>query len=84
MKMLKWSYSKRNHIRASFDSYPNTLIIFRRIKGFYFAYTMDWSAVDPAVSKADLERMELLLNRELGSEDEYLARKSSNISEENE
>ncbi|PLT31535.1 hypothetical protein [Peribacillus deserti] len=76
MNLLRWSYSKRNHIRASFDSYPNTLVIFRRIRGYYFAYTMDWSPDDPTVSKEDLENMELLLNRELGSEVEYLARRS--------
>ncbi|WP_409290244.1 hypothetical protein [Peribacillus sp. SCS-37] len=74
MKMIKWSYSKRNHIRASFDHYPNTLFIFRRIRGYYFAYTMDWSGEDPPVSKEDLEKMELLLNRELGCEEQYLAR----------
>ncbi|WP_026694545.1 hypothetical protein [Peribacillus kribbensis] len=76
MELIKWSYSRRNHIKASFSSHPDTKIIFRRIRGFYFAYGMEWSDLDPSVKKEDLEQMELLLNRELGSEEEYLTRKS--------
>ena len=75
MKLTKWSYTKRYNIRAHFDEYPNSIVVFRQIKNFYFVYTVKWSLSDPIVSKITLEQMELLLNRELGTEEYYLKRK---------
>lgn len=75
MKLTKWSYIKRYNIKAHFDEYPNSVVVFRQIKNFYFIYTVKWSLSDPVVSKIVLEEMELLLNRELGTEEDYLERK---------
>ncbi|HAQ08302.1 MAG TPA: hypothetical protein DCR24_12560 [Bacillus bacterium] len=75
MKLTKWSYTKRYNIKAQFDEYPNSIVVFRQIKNFYFVYTVKWSLSDPVVSKNILEEMELLLNRELGTEEYYIKRK---------
>ncbi|RIW33236.1 hypothetical protein D3H55_11290 [Bacillus salacetis] len=76
MKLNKWSYSRRYNIKASFDRFPNSTVLFRRIKDYYFVYNVYWSTHDPIVGRRDLEEMELLLNRDLGSEREYINRRS--------
>ncbi|MEH7886737.1 hypothetical protein V7654_20745 [Bacillus sp. JJ1609] len=75
MELTKWSYSKRYNIKAQFNEYPNSLVVFRRIKNYYFVYTVQWSMNDPFVTKKALEEMEWLLNRELGTEEDYRQRK---------
>ncbi|WP_083802856.1 hypothetical protein [Bacillus sp. SG-1] len=76
MKLNKWSYSKRNNIKASFNSFPHSIVLFRRIKDYYFVYNVYWSTHDPIVSREHLVEMEILLNRELGTEQEYINRRS--------
>jgi hypothetical protein len=75
MKLTKWSYTNRYNIKALFDMYPNSLVIFRQIKNYYFVYTVQWSLKDPVVTKNALEEMELLLNQEIGTDKEYRQRK---------
>ncbi|PLT33723.1 hypothetical protein [Bacillus sp. V5-8f] len=74
MELIKWSYSRRNEVKASFDSHPNSSVRFRRIKN-YFTYSADWSLADPIITGADMEEMELLLNRALGFETAYINKK---------
>jgi hypothetical protein len=76
LKLIKWSYSRRYNIKASFDHFPHSMVLFRRIKDYYFIYNVYWSAQDPIVARRHLEEMELLLNRELGSEQQYINRRS--------
>ncbi|TYS15002.1 hypothetical protein FZC78_17055 [Rossellomorea vietnamensis] len=76
MKLTRWSYSRRFNIKASFDSFPHSTVLFRKIKGYYFVYNVYWSPDDPVVTRRELIEMELLLNRELGSEEEYINRRS--------
>jgi hypothetical protein len=75
MKLTNWSYTKRYNIKAQFDVFPNSVVIFRQIKDYYFVYTVKWSLSDPVVSKEDLGEMELLLNTELGTLESYYQRK---------
>lgn len=75
MELIKWSYTKRYNIKAQFNAYPNSIVVFRRIKNYYFVYTVQWSMNDPFVTKSALEEMEWLLNRELGTEEDYRMRK---------
>ncbi|MEH7445165.1 hypothetical protein V7201_22935 [Bacillus sp. JJ1122] len=75
MELTKWSYTKRYNIKAQFNEYPDSLVMFRRIKNYYFVYTVQWSMNDPFVTKNALEEMEWLLNRELGTEEDYRQRK---------
>jgi hypothetical protein len=75
MKLTNWSYTKRYNIKAQFDVFPNSVVIFRQIKDYYFVYTVKWSLSDPVVSKKDLGEMELLLNTELGTLESYCQRK---------
>ncbi|WP_419883317.1 hypothetical protein ACN6MY_06980 [Peribacillus sp. B-H-3] len=79
MKLLKWSYLRRNTIKTSFDIYPNSPVIFRRIRNYYFVYNVQWSYPDPAVNEAELRDMELLLNQELGFDEGYKNRKSKKM-----
>lgn len=75
MKLTKWSYTKRYNIKAHFDEFPNSVVVFRQIKDYYFVYTVNWSINDPIVKKSSLEEMEWLLNKELGTEEGYRLRK---------
>jgi hypothetical protein len=75
MELTKWSYTKRYNIKAQFDVYPNSIVLFRKIKNYYFVYTVQWSINDTVVTKGVLEEMELLLNKELGTDEEYRQRK---------
>ncbi|MGE7604159.1 hypothetical protein ACQKL5_16940 [Peribacillus sp. NPDC097675] len=75
MQLVKWSYMRRYNIKAIFDQYPNSPVIFRKIRDYYFIYTIHWTSTDETVGKYELEQMELLLNRELGTEWQYRYRK---------
>ena len=75
MNLTKWSYTKRYNIKAEFDVFPNSVVIFRQIKDYYFVYTVNWSLSDPVVSKTVLGEMEWLLNKELGTLENYSLRK---------
>ncbi|MFC7395285.1 hypothetical protein [Scopulibacillus cellulosilyticus] len=77
MKLLDWQFTRRRGIKAIFDEFPNSVVIFRLINHFYFVYTIDWSKDDRIVTKADLDKMGILINRELGTEQGYLNRKSN-------
>ncbi|MFJ7931264.1 hypothetical protein ACIQYG_07365 [Peribacillus sp. NPDC096622] len=75
MQLVKWSYMRRYNIRAIFDQFPNSPVIFRKIRDYHFVYTVHWTAADPPIGIKELEEMEQLLNRELGTELQYLYRK---------
>ncbi len=79
MKLLHWSYMKRNHIKAQFDLFPQSVVVFRRIKQYFFVYNVIWNANDSAVQGHDLELMEFLLNEEMGTDRAYLNRRSLKI-----
>ncbi|ASS93699.1 hypothetical protein BS1321_06760 [Peribacillus simplex NBRC 15720 = DSM 1321] len=75
MQLVKWSYMRRYNIKAIFDQFPNSPVIFRKISDYYFVYTIHWTAADGPIGIKELEEMEQLLNRELGTELQYLYRK---------
>ncbi|TLS37175.1 hypothetical protein [Pseudalkalibacillus caeni] len=76
MELLDWGYSRRYNIKAVFDRFPNSLVVFRMIRDYYFVYIVNWSEDDPIVTRPDLKQMELLLNQELGTLGEYRKRKT--------
>ncbi|PLS16236.1 hypothetical protein CVD28_19415 [Bacillus sp. M6-12] len=78
MKLNRWAYARRNTIKATFDEFPNSLVIFRRVKYYYFVYNVEWSAMDPPVSRGKLEEMEWLINNELDHAENYRNRKFFN------
>lgn len=82
MELTKWSYAKKYNIKAQFNDYPNSIVVFRKIKNYYFVYTVHWSWHDPVVTREALEEMERLLNQELGTEHEYRLRKYQKNSNE--
>ncbi|RNA69470.1 hypothetical protein EBO34_05915 [Alteribacter keqinensis] len=75
MEILDYSYLKRRAMKAWFDEFPNSPVIFRIIGHYYFVYRVMWSNDDPIVERKSLIEMERLINRELGTEDAYLKRK---------
>ncbi|MFD4932256.1 hypothetical protein ACFWMS_25855 [Peribacillus butanolivorans] len=75
MQLVKWAYMRRYNIKAIFDQFPNSPVIFRKIKDYYFIYTIQWTAADAPVGTKELEETEQLLNRELGTELQYLYRR---------
>ncbi|WP_243387306.1 hypothetical protein [Bacillus kexueae] len=76
MELLDWSYTRGYNVKAYFSKFPQSLVIFRQIRDYYFVYQVKWSELDPVVTREDLEQMELMMNKELGLEAEYLKRKS--------
>lgn len=74
MELLDWSYMRHYNIKARFDPFFHSDVIFRQIKDYYFIYTVRWSEKDPVVDKTDLEQMEILLNKELGTAHSYFNR----------
>ncbi|MYL20098.1 hypothetical protein GLW04_09385 [Halobacillus litoralis] len=63
-------------VRGYFDKFPHSTVYFRRIRRFYIIYMVDWHELDPVITPEDREGMQLLINRELGREEEYNQRKS--------
>lgn len=76
MKLLRWSFDRKNRIRGYFDKFPNSTIYFRRIKRYYCVYSLDWNEEDPMVTMEDREEMQQLLNKEIGRLTAYENRKS--------
>lgn len=76
MRLESWTYTKKYNIKALFDGFPSSPVIFRQIKEYYFIYTIKWSPSDPPVKRIHLEEMEILLNTELGTYEGYQRRKA--------
>ncbi|WP_241773393.1 hypothetical protein [Bacillus sp. LL01] len=76
LKLERYSYMKRNRLKAFFDHFPDSPVIFSKIGSYYFVYVIQWSEYDPIVLREDLEEMEWLINKELGLQEEYQNRRS--------
>lgn len=76
MKLLHWEFTKRRGIKAKFDYFPCSTAIFRPINHYYFIYNIQWEKSDPAATRSHLDEMEWLINKELGTQENYLERKS--------
>lgn len=74
MELLEWSYTKHQNIKARFEPFVHSDVLFRQIKDYYFVYTIRWSDLDPVVEREHLEEMEILINCELGTEHSYFKR----------
>ncbi|MCM3092327.1 MULTISPECIES: hypothetical protein [unclassified Cytobacillus] len=77
MKLIKWSYMRRNQVKGLFDCFPDAIIIFKRIRNFYFIHSAEWRENPQLIGKEQLEEMEYLLNQEMGFLHGYLQRKSA-------
>ncbi|WP_071459679.1 hypothetical protein [Bacillus massilinigeriensis] len=76
MNLIRWAYTRRYNIKAEFDTFPHSNVIFRQIGSFYFVYIVNWSKEDPFVTRSDLEEMEELMNNDLGTGMDYKYRRS--------
>ncbi|PWW17521.1 hypothetical protein DFO73_12519 [Cytobacillus oceanisediminis] len=77
MKLIRWSYMRRNQVKGVFDCCPDSFVIFKRIKNYYFIHSVDWKECAQIIKKEQLEEMEYLLNKEMGFLEGYLRRRSS-------
>ncbi|MGG3915191.1 hypothetical protein [Rossellomorea vietnamensis] len=75
MKLTKWGYTRFNSIKAEFDHFPHSLVILKKIRNYYFVNKVHWSHLDPVVERQHLEQMELLVNREMDLEENYIRRR---------
>lgn len=75
MNILTYSYKKRGAIEFTFDIFPHSKVLFYPIKTYYFIRTVRWNAIDPVVTRRDLEAMELVANAEMGTLEHYQKRK---------
>ncbi|MBM7621495.1 hypothetical protein JOC95_003384 [Bacillus tianshenii] len=76
MKLLNVSYMKKGRMIGFFDKFPHSKVLFSRVKKYYFVSTVYWDERDQVVTRADLEKMELLLNNYFGTEAYYKNRKA--------
>ncbi|WP_108670734.1 hypothetical protein [Peribacillus acanthi] len=76
MNIINYQYKKRGHLEFVFDQFPNSPVLLGMITNFYFVKHVKWSSLDPIVTRNDLEEMEKLVNREMGTTIGYLMRKS--------
>ncbi|USK37503.1 hypothetical protein LIS77_16385 [Cytobacillus firmus] len=68
---------RRNQVKGFFDCFPEAIIIFKRIKNYYFIHSAEWIGNPQIIAKHQLEEMEYLLNQEMGFLHGYLQRKSA-------
>ena len=68
---------RRNQVKGLFDCFPEAVIIFKRIRNFYYIYSAEWKGRPQLIAKQQLEEMEYLLNKEMGFLRGYLQRKSA-------
>ena len=78
MRLLSYSYLKKGKMKAIYDRFSDSQVIFCKINGYYFVYYVRWSENDPIVVTQDLVEMEYLLNEEMDTLDIYLTRKRNN------
>lgn len=75
VKLIQWAYTRKYQIKAVFEPFPSTIVLFRKISDYYFIFSM--SGLDPYMlpNRKDYVRMEYLLNKELGTLQAYKDRK---------
>ncbi|APH05681.1 hypothetical protein [Bacillus weihaiensis] len=76
MKIVNHSYQKRGKIEFMFDEFPFSKVVLAPIKNYYFVRTVKWDPNDRVVKRADLEKMEQLVNEFLGCMEFYKQRKA--------
>ncbi|MFS0655618.1 hypothetical protein [Bacillus sp. 179-C3.3 HS] len=76
MEMIRHSYRKKGQIEFVFDKFPHTAAVLTPIRHYYFVRYVKWSQHDPPVTRQDLEEMEILANKMLGTIQDYRNRKA--------
>ncbi|MDJ0286908.1 MULTISPECIES: hypothetical protein [Bacillus] len=76
MEILKHSYRKKGQIEFLFDDFPHSPAVLIPIRHYYFVRYVKWNQHDPPVTRNDLEEMEILANKMLGTLHDYRKRKA--------
>ncbi|MFD1203703.1 MULTISPECIES: hypothetical protein [Sporosarcina] len=71
MKILQWEYTRKYQVKCIFDEFPETVFLFRRVKDYYFLFSMNGLNKNAIPERKDYVRMEYLLNKELCTLDSY-------------
>jgi len=76
MRILHWSYTRKYQVKTVFDLFPDTVVIFRQIHGYYFIRSM--KGLDPSSlpERKHYVQMEYCINKELGTLSAYKSRKA--------
>lgn len=74
MKLLHWEYTRKYQVKCIFDEFPHTVFIFRKIKDYYFLFSMTGLDKQAVPTEKDYVQMEYTLNKELYSLDAYRQR----------
>ena len=76
MHLLNWSYTRKYQIKGIFDLFPDTVVIFRKINGYYFIRTMKGLDSLSLPTRNHYVQMEYLVNKELGTLPAYKNRRA--------
>ncbi|HLG27275.1 MAG TPA: hypothetical protein VI423_05775 [Paenisporosarcina sp.] len=77
LKLIHWSYAKKYQVKATFDEFPDMILVFRTIGSYYFVFTTTGSVGHTYLSCKDYVEMELLVNEQLQTLPAYIKRKSA-------
>lgn len=76
MKLFHWSYTRKYQIKGIFDTFPDTVVVFRQINGYYFINTMKGLNPIDLPTRKHYVQMEYLINKELGTLPAYKNRRA--------
>lgn len=76
MKLLHWSYTRKYQVKSVFDLFPDTVVVFRQINGYYFINTMKGLYPLELPTRQHYVQMEYLVNKELGTLPAYKNRRA--------
>lgn len=76
MKINHWSYTCKYQVKCVFDLFPDTVVVFRKINGYYFINSM--KGLDPLSlpTRKSYVQMEYLINKELDTLSAYKNRRA--------
>lgn len=74
MKLLHWEYARKYQVQCAFDEFPHTVFVFRKVKDYYFLFSMSGLDKNAVPTRKDYVRMEYLLNKEFCLLDSYRQR----------
>lgn len=76
MKIIHWSYTRKYQVKGVFDAFPDTVVVFRQINGYYFISTMKGLNPLELPNRKHYVQMEYLINKELGTLPAYKKRRA--------
>ncbi|WJY28255.1 MULTISPECIES: hypothetical protein [Sporosarcina] len=76
MKIIHWSYTRKYQIKGIFDLFPDAVVIFRQINGYYFIRSIRGLEPTYLPERKHYVQMEYCINKELGTLAAYQNRRA--------